>query len=304
MSSIQEGRPKGYRRRKGNSRQQGQQSRQQLLNRLRRVLSSQHPDQNTTGIYPKPQLVPRSTPKGKGISLKNKPAKPKKGGMLQWNNEIKEVRQLLPHLTFNQARKVASHLRKQGAGGTGGSFGAGGTGGAYLEGHRGGSYVLADEMYGNGATGGQLDDTPGEYWPGDARPLYGGAHEDNSFGEGGIINDGFDEDRFYGTGGAISDDINSDYVRGGAMMATYKRLNDNPLYATSYQDYRLTAPTYSNEYLPKDFFDRIKQASKITNAPYEKQLSDKELKDILSGKDYRQHAYHASRIPDYPIGRL
>lgn len=128
--------------------------------------------------------------------------------------------------------------------------------------------VLMDQLN-NIHRGGALEDKP-MYWPQDARPLYGGGNEVSALPVDEYLPD--DARKFYGTGGVLDGEIASAYMLGGQLVDSYHNYNDDQSKATSYNDYRITYPDYSDRPLNnfEGFPRRLIETSKRNNEYYDR----------------------------------
>ena len=134
---------------------------------------------------------------------------------------------------------------------------------------------LMHAYQGGGRSGGSLADQAANldrggggnsmYWPQDARPLYGGGNEVSTYPN-------FDENpddarRFYATGGVLDGEIAAAYMLGGQLVDNYYDTNGDQSLSTSYNDFRVTYPDYSDRPLNnfEGFPRQLKEASKRSN---------------------------------------
>ena len=280
----------------------GQSARAQLIQKLSRVsASTQFPDQNTEGIR---TSRGRGIPL-RGLKKVKLNKKALRGGGSSWINEVKAIQKKHPGVTYSQAMSMAKAARceRKHRGGVINEPGGPHRGGVINEPKgprrggainepwgpsrggmidvRGSDEILRDQLMsayrGSGRSGGTLMDQVDNlerggairdnpmYWPQDARPLYGGGNEVSALPVSEYLPD--DARRFYGSGGVLDGEIASAYMLGGQLVDSYYDYNGDQSKATSYNDYRVTYPDYSDRPLNnfEGFPRQLAEASKRNN---------------------------------------
>jgi len=269
-------------------------------------------------INPKARGGGASASKARGGG--KKPKKPKKTPNPKrsaWHKEIRAMMKAHPGVPYGQAMSMAKAARCEKRGGAINEPTGPDRGGAINEPtgpDRGGVLYggadistagntlrekLMNAYQGGGRSGGSLVDQVvnldrggggnSMYWPQDARPLYGGGNEVSTYPN-------FDENpddarRFYATGGVLDGESAAAYMLGGQLVDNYYDTNGDQSLATSYNDFRVTYPDYSDRPLNnfEGFPRQLKEASKRSN-----EFFDRPNYEALQTQ---QPPYRQKRIP-------